>query len=81
MSAPPLRCLAVWVTASVLAGGLVAWVAPVAWSSPADPAFDDLLVRTCAAVALLGTGWLWLAATVTVAEAVRGRRARTPGVP
>ncbi len=74
------RCLAVWVVATALAAASTAWLLPMA-SADGPAAFDDLLVRTCAAVGLLGTGWLWLAATVTVAEAVRGRPTRTPGVP
>ena len=86
MHASVTRCLAVWGVATALAAGAVAGLLPLAWLLPlaardGTPAFDELLVRACAAVALLGTGWLWLAASATVLEALRGRPARAPGVP
>lgn len=80
MHASVPRCLVVWVTATALAAALGAWLLPAALAAD-GPAFDQVLVRSCAAVALIGTGWLWLAASATVLEALRGRPARAPGVP
>ncbi|CAI9408060.1 LysM peptidoglycan-binding domain-containing protein [Nocardioides sp. T2.26MG-1] len=81
MPAPPLRCLTVWVAATAAGGGLVAWLAPLAESGPADAGFDDLLVRLCSAVAILGTAWLWVATSITVIEALRGRTRGTRALP
>jgi nucleoid-associated protein YgaU len=86
MSAPPLRCLLVWLAATALAGALVAWLTPLAGTAlagggPADPTFDDLLVRLCAGVGVVGIGWLWVATSVTVLGALRGRAHRARGLP
>ena len=81
MPAPPLRCLVVWLVATATAGALIAWMAPLALSAPAGPAFDDLLVRLCSAVAVLSATWLWVGTSVTVLEALRGRVRPTRGVP
>ena len=80
MHAPATRCLVVWAVATALTAGAVAWLLPLAQHG-GTAAFDVLLVRACAAVALIGTGWLWLAASATVVEAWHGRPARAPGVP
>ncbi|ABL80956.1 MULTISPECIES: hypothetical protein [unclassified Nocardioides] len=80
MHASATRCLAVWAAASALAAALGAWLLPVAVGD-AGSRFDLVLVRACAAVALVGTCWLWLAASATVVAALRGRPARAPGVP
>lgn len=79
MHASVTRCLAVWAAATALAAALGAGLLPAALGG--GPTFDQALVRTCAAVALVGTGWLWLAASATVVAALRGRPARAPGVP
>ncbi|HYF73806.1 MAG TPA: hypothetical protein VD864_13340 [Nocardioides sp.] len=81
MLAPPLRCLAVWLLATASAGALVAWTAPLAAGGPAEPAFDDLVVRLCSAVAVVGAAWLWLATSVTVVEALRGCAPSRRGLP
>lgn len=81
MSASPVRCLTVWLTATAAAAGLEAWLLPVASQGPADAAFDDLVVRLCAAVAVLGIAWLWSATSVTVLEALRDGTRPTRGVP
>lgn len=80
MHASVMRCLVVWVGATALAAGLGGWLLPMTLGA-GGLRFDQVLVRTCAAVALIGIGWLWLAAGVTVLEALRGRPARARGVP
>jgi hypothetical protein len=80
MQASAMRCLAVWTAATALSAGGAAWLLPLAQGG-GTAAFDQLLVRACAAVALVGTGWLWLAASATVVEAWHDRPLRAPGVP
>ena len=80
MHASVPRCLVVWLSATTLAAGLGGWLLPTALGA-GGPTFDQALVRACAAVALIGTVWLWLAASATVLEALRGRPARAHGVP
>lgn len=81
MSASPVRCLTVWLAATAVAAGLESWLLPVACDGSADGAFDVLVVRLCAAVAVLGIAWLWAAASATVAEALRDSSRPTRGVP
>lgn len=77
-----LRCLAVWVAATILAGALLAWLLPAAvLGLPGQPGgFAPLLVAGCALAGAGCTGWLWLLVTLVVADAGRGRPARA-GVP
>lgn len=80
MPAPPLlRSLTVWTAATTAAATAVAGLLQVA-SSP-GPGFAGLLVRCCSIVALVAAAWLWLAATVTIVGATRGRVTRVRGVP
>ncbi len=81
MSASPVRCLTVWLAATAVAAGLEAWLLPVAGQGAADAAFDDLVVRLCAAVAVLGVAWLWSAASATVLEALGDGTRPVRGVP
>lgn len=69
----PPRCLAVWlgVTAATGAGAATALPSAAALTAAAD--FEALLVAV-AATALVGTlGWLWVVASLTVLDALRGR--------
>lgn len=80
MHASATRCLVVWVVATALAAALGGWLLPTALGEGGST-FDQVLVRTCAAAGLIGTGWLWLAAGATVLEALRGRPTRATVVP
>jgi len=87
-SAPLSRCLTVWVTVTLLAGGLTAGMrAPLTaaartlMSAGPSPAFDQLLVWSCAALSVVAITWLWLVATAVVAGAARGRQVVVPGLP
>ena len=83
VSSPPVsltRCLAVTVGATMGAALLITWLLPVA-VEPGSGAFDATLVRLCAGLALPAAGWLWLATTVTVLGALRGRGRYAVGVP
>ncbi len=77
-----IRCLAVWVMTTILAGALVAWLLPpVAPGGAAQPGgFGQLLVACCALAGAACTGWLWLLVTLVVADA-RGDRPARAGIP
>ncbi|GAA4732764.1 LysM peptidoglycan-binding domain-containing protein [Nocardioides endophyticus] len=77
---PLARCLAVLVVATAGCALLVAWLLP-ATREPGAATFDAALVRLCAGLALLATGWLWLSTVVTVLCALRGRGRYAAGVP
>ncbi|MDF1603648.1 LysM domain-containing protein [Nocardioides sp. YIM 152315] len=66
-----------WTGVSAAAAVAAAWLLPVV-AAPADR-FDEVLVRLCAALALLATAWLWLTTGITIAAALQGYDAR--GVP
>ncbi len=69
----------VGLASTAAAAGLLGLCLPVAVApAPAPAAFDDLLVRLCAALCCLAVAWLWLGSVVVV---VTARRARTDGVP
>lgn len=73
------RCLAVSGSATAGCGLLVGWLLPTVLEPGAGP-FDAVLVRLCAAVAVVAAGLLWLATVVTVLGALRGRE-NVAGVP
>jgi len=76
------RCLAVWLAASAVTGGLVLWLLPSLRIAGAGRSFDQLLVQLCSAAAIPALCWLWTVTTVVTAQAARGRvAASTPGVP
>jgi hypothetical protein len=70
---------------AALVGGLLAPVLEgwAAWQrgGTATVGFDTALVWACAVVGLAVTCWLWITATVVVADAWRGSRRRRRGVP
>ena len=69
------RPYAVWLVVTVSAG-VAAWSAPAAWRDATGTAgperLTDVLVAGCATALALALGWLWLVASVTVAELVTG---------
>ncbi len=83
------RCLTVWLTVSLAAGGLVAAMrspltaAVHGATGPARPAptFDVLLVWSCAVMSVVVVAWLWLVATAVVLGAAHGRQVAAPGLP
>lgn len=78
--APLARCLMVWMVASAVASA-VGGTALSGYAVVDQSSFGSLLTAGCA-VALAGcASWCWLATTVTVAGAVRGRAWRLPGAP
>lgn len=87
-AAAPPRALLVWclltaATAAVVTLAVAAVhdaLAGLLAAGPA-PAFDDLLVGACAAVALVAAPWCWIVTTVLVLDAVRGRDRTPPGCP
>ncbi|MCW2796951.1 hypothetical protein [Nocardioides sp.] len=85
-----LRCLLVWLVGTLALVALLLALRPELDAARSDlPAndlagqpFDQLLVRTCAAVAALAAGWLWMLTTLVVLEALgTTQRERSPGVP
>jgi hypothetical protein len=76
MQASRLRCLGVEAIVTGAAGSLAALLAPGVVA--AGSTFEDLLVRGCATVGLAALAWLWLAATVVVAEALFARPGPVP---
>jgi nucleoid-associated protein YgaU len=85
-----LRCLVVWLAATLALGGLLLAVLPdvgAAWTAlrgpaPAAQPFDRLLVWMSAFAAAVAAVWLWVLVTLVVLEALgAARRERVPGVP
>jgi hypothetical protein len=75
----------VWLTATLAAGSLLAWLLPVLGSSlvsppPADR-FEEWLVAGCGAVAVAAAGWLWLLVSLVVVEAATATRSCRRGIP
>lgn len=83
------RCALVWVITSVFAAVLArALLTPVAdglaavqGRTVAAAGFASVLVWGCAAVGIVVTCWLWLVATVVVADAWRGVTPVRQGIP
>jgi len=75
-----LRAATVWGTATAAAGGLIAWLAPVA-AGPRAPGFVGWLVAGSGLVGALCVTWLWVLTTAVVVDVVRGRTAPRAGVP
>lgn len=75
-----LRCLLVWLLATVATAGAAVFTAPTVISLTTGlgrgAAFEELLVQVCATAFLASSGWLWLVTTVTVLDLVGGRRPR-----
>ena len=72
-----LRCLLVWLVATITAALAVAWVAPDLRTDGLGQARFDRLVVWLAAVAIAGCSvWAWLATTIVVGQALAGRSAR-----
>lgn len=77
-----VRPYAVWLVVTAVTGA-AAWSVPAAWrdatgaTGPDRPI--DVLVAGCAALLALSLGWLWLVASVTVAELVTGSTPRGGG--
>ena len=81
-TASRLRCLLVGVAAIAAFATLVRLLAPGLAPLPAGQRFDEQLVWCCTVVALAGSAWLCVLATVVAAEAARGSASPTlPGVP
>lgn len=77
-----VRCLMVWLTATlVLGGGVVAAAGPARRVLPprGEERFEDLLVGTCALALLAALGWLWCLTTVTVWQVLGDRPPRQVG--
>ena len=78
--ASPVRCLAVWLLASGVLGGLL-WLLLLDLSAAtgtiatdlARQPFDRLLEWWCAGVGAVGCAWLWSATTLVTLQAARGR--------
>ncbi|MCD6640855.1 MAG: hypothetical protein LT071_13180, partial [Nocardioides sp.] len=75
-TAPPMRCLAVWLGVTAVTAGCwwqaVPLVAGTPLTDPGATAFSDLLVALCAGALLPATGWLWVVATHTVGGLLLG---------
>lgn len=77
-----LRCLAVWLTATlVLVAGLVVAAGPARQLLPPgrEQPFEELLVGVCALALLAALGWLWCLTTVTVCQVLGDRPPRRAG--
>jgi LysM repeat protein len=78
----PARPYAVWLAVTSVAGA-AAWSVPVTWHDAARGAgpdrLSDVLVAGCATMLAVSLGWLWLVASVTVAELVTGSVLRGGG--
>lgn len=87
-SAPPpplnvLRCLAVWAAVTVAAtiGTLLcADAVAQAWDTGAHASPDAAVLLVAAGAGLLACPWVWLVATSTVVDHLRGRGLRNTGV-
>jgi hypothetical protein len=77
------RCLLIWLAATAVAVGLVAWAAPDLGGRPRLAPFDAWLTWLCAVATALCAAWGWLVTSVVVLEALSGpsRRTPAPGVP
>lgn len=78
-----LRCLAVWLMATAVAAAVVATVRSDAVALAGGPGADleAALLRVGSAVLVGCAGWAWLATTVVVLDAARGRTGAVRGVP
>ena len=87
-SSPPprlnvLRCLAVWaaVTAAATTGTLLcADAVAQAWDTGAHASPDAAVLLVAAGAGLLACPWVWLVATSTVVDHLRGRSLRNTGI-
>ena len=76
------RCLAVWSTATVAAGGVLGWLAPSLLApSPGPASFETALVLGCQATAAVCVAWLWVLVSLVALDASRGLPDRRTAVP
>jgi hypothetical protein len=88
---PPFaRCVAVWLVATIAAGGTVGVAAPdlreagaaLRAGDLAGRPFDQVVVWVAAAALVCCAAWAWVVTGIVVSQAVAGRpRASVPGVP
>ncbi len=79
-SAPLLRCLVVWSTATAAAIALAALAADEL-ATASVTTFNSLVVTGCSLTLLVCAAWFWLAASVVVVGALRGASWSLPGCP
>lgn len=72
-----VRCLLVWLLASLALGAVAGLALPTARPSVTGP-FDQLVVRLASVALLACAGWGWIVATLVVAGVLRGATSRVP---
>lgn len=75
-----LRCASVWVGATALAAVTGRWLLTPP-TSTSGHAFEALLLRTCSWALAACLGWVWLATSAVVLDALRRRPRSRRGVP